>query len=93
MTLRHQDPASSRPCVIKTLRHQDPASSRPCVFNTQGPNVPPELYNLTDFPMGDLECAREVVQGIMKAKLNIKGQKYLTSSMFIPIIKPVSPET
>ena len=54
------------------------------------PNVPLELYDLL---IGDLECAREVVQGIMKAKLNIEGQKYLTSSMVIPVIKPVSPET
>jgi len=29
----------------------------------------------------------------MKAKLNIEGQKYLTFSMVIPIIEPVSPET
>ena len=52
------------------------------------PNVPPELYNLTDLRLliGDLECAREIAQGIMKAQLNIEGQKYLTSSMVIPII-------
>ena len=35
----------------------------------------------------DLECARVVAQGIMKAQLNIEGQKYLTSSMAIPIIE------
>ena len=50
------------------------------------PNVPPELYNLTDLLIGDLECAHEVAQGIMKAQLNIEGQKYFTSSMAIPII-------
>ena len=49
-------------------------------------NVPPELYNLTDLLIGDVECAREVAQGIMKAQLNIEGQKYITSSMVIPII-------
>ena len=70
---------------VKTLRY-----IRDC---PKHPNVPPELYNLTDLLIGDLECACEVVQGIMKAKLNIEGQKYLTSSMVIPIIKPVSPET
>ena len=59
------------------------------------PNVPPELYNLTvtDLLIDDLECVRGVAQGIRKAKLNTKGQKYLTSSMVIPSIKPVSPET
>ena len=51
------------------------------------PNVPPELYNLTDLVIGDLECARVVAQGIMKAQLNVEGQKYLTSSMVIPIIE------
>ena len=50
------------------------------------PNVPPEFYNLTDLLIGDLECAHEVAQGIMKAQLNIEGQKYLSSSMAIPII-------
>jgi len=52
------------------------------------PNVPPKLrvYNLTDLLIGDLACAREVAQGIMKAQLNIEGQKYFTSSMVIPII-------
>jgi len=70
---------------IKTLRYM-----RDCLKH---PNVPPDLYNLTDLLIGDLECAREVAQGIMKAKLNIEGQKYLTSSMVIPIIEPVSPET
>jgi len=50
------------------------------------PNVPPELYNLTELLIGDVECACEVAQGIMKAQLNIEGQKYLTSSMVIPII-------
>jgi len=50
------------------------------------PNVPPELYNLTDLLIGDLECAHEVAQGIMKAQLNFEGQKYITSSMVIPII-------
>ena len=50
------------------------------------PNVPPELYNLTDLLIGDLECAHEVAQGIMKAQLNIEGHKYFTSSMAIPII-------
>ena len=49
--------------------------------------APPELYNLTDLLIGDLECAREVAQGILKAQLNIKSQKYLTSSMVIPIIE------
>ena len=34
----------------------------------------------------DLECARVVAQGIIKAQLNIEGQKYLTSSMAIPSI-------
>jgi len=58
---------------IKTLRYM-----RDC---PKYPNVSPELYNLTDFLIGDLECAREVVQGIMKAKLNIEGQRYLNSSM------------
>ena len=57
------------------------------------PNVPPELYNLTDLIIGDLECAREVAQGIMKSKLNIEVQKYLSSSMVNPNIEPVSPET
>jgi len=47
------------------------------------PNVPPELYNLTDLLIGDLECA----EGIMKTHLNIEGQKYPTSSMAIPIIE------
>ena len=70
---------------IKTLRY-----IRDC---PKLPNVPPELYNLTDLLIGDLECACEVVQGIMKAKLNIEGQKYLTSPMVIPIIEPVSPDT
>jgi len=70
---------------IKTLRYM-----RDCLKH---PNVPPDLYNLTDLLIGDLECAREVAQGIMKAKLNIEGQKYLTSSIVIPIIEPVSPET
>jgi len=32
------------------------------------PNVPPELYNLTDLLIGDLECACEVAQGIMKVE-------------------------
>ena len=36
------------------------------------PNVSPELYNFTDLLIGDLKCAREVAQGIMKAQLNIK---------------------
>jgi len=49
-------------------------------------NVPPDLYNLTDLLIGHLECAHEVVQGIMKAQLNIESQKYFTSSMVIPII-------
>jgi len=44
--------------------------------STPHPNVPPEFYNLTDLLIGDLECAREVAQGIMKAQLNIEGQKY-----------------
>jgi len=35
--------------------------------------VPPELYNLTDLLIGDLECAREVAQGIIKTQLNIEG--------------------
>jgi len=48
------------------------------------PNVPLELYDLL---IGDLECARKVIQGIMKAQLSIEGQKYLTSSMAIPIIQ------
>ena len=30
------------------------------------PNVPPEIYNLTDLLIGDLECAREVAQGIIR---------------------------
>jgi hypothetical protein len=64
---------------IKTLRYM-----RDC---PKHPNVPPELYNLTDLLIGDLECARVVAQGIMKAQLNIEGQKYLTSSMAIPIIE------
>ena len=51
------------------------------------PNVPTELYNLTDLLIGNLECAREVVQSIMKTQLNIEYQKYLTSSMVIPIIE------
>ena len=51
------------------------------------PNVPPELYNLTDLLIVNLECAREVAQSIMKTQLNIEGQKYLTSSMAIPIIE------
>jgi len=55
---------------IKTLRYM-----RDC---PEHPNVPPALYNLTDLLIVDLECVREVVQGIMKAKLNIEGQKYLT---------------
>ena len=50
------------------------------------PNVPPELYNLTDLRIRDLECAHEVAQGIMKAQLNIGIQKYFTSSMAIPVI-------
>ena len=50
------------------------------------PNVPPKFYNLTDLLIGDLECAHEVAQGIMKAQLNIEGHKYFTSSMTIPII-------
>jgi len=70
---------------VKTLRY-----IRDC---PKHPNVPPELYNLTDLLIGDLECARKVVQGIMKAKLNIEGQKYLTSFMVIPIIEPDLPET
>jgi len=41
---------------IKTLRYM-----RDC---PKHPNVPPELQNLTDLLIGDLECAREVVQGI-----------------------------
>jgi len=49
-------------------------------------NVSPELYNLTGLLIGDLECAREVVQGIMKTQLNIECQKYFTSSMVIPIM-------
>jgi len=49
-------------------------------------NVPPELYNLTDLLIGDLECAHEVARGIMKAQMNIESQKYFTSSMAIPII-------
>jgi hypothetical protein len=69
---------------IKTLRYM-----RDC---PKHPNVPSELYNLTDLLIGDLECARQVAQGMMKAKLNIEGQEYLTSSMVIPIIEPVSPE-
>jgi len=64
---------------IETLRYM-----RDCLKH---PNVPPELYNLTDLLIGDLECAREVAQGIMKAQLNIESQKYLTSSMVIPIIE------
>jgi len=48
---------------IETLRYM-----RNC---PKHPNVPPELYNLTDLLIGDLECAREVAQGIMKAQLNI----------------------
>jgi len=32
------------------------------------PNVPPELYNLTDLLIGNLECAREVAQSIMKTR-------------------------
>jgi hypothetical protein len=43
---------------IKTLRYM-----RDC---PKHPNVPPELYNLTDLLIGDLECARVVAQGIMK---------------------------
>jgi len=50
------------------------------------PNVRPKVYNLTDLLIDDLEFAHEVAQGIMKAQLNIGGQKYLTSSMSIPII-------
>jgi len=38
---------------IKTLRY-----IRDC---PKHPNVPPELYNLTDLLIGDLECARKVV--------------------------------
>ena len=33
------------------------------------PNVPPELYNLTDLLIGYLECARDIAHGIMKAQL------------------------
>jgi hypothetical protein len=69
---------------IKTLPYM-----RGCLKH---PNVPPELYNLTDLLIGDVECACEVAQG-MKAKLNIEGQKYLTSPMVIPIIEPFSPDT
>ena len=69
---------------IKTLRYM-----RDC---PEHPNVPPALYNLTDLLIVDLECVREVVQGILKAKSNIEGQKYLTLHV-IPIIEPVSPET
>ena len=73
------------------VQHQDPALH---AWLPQAPNVPPEFYNLTDLLVGDhLECAREAAQGIMKAKLNIEGQKYLNSSMVIPIIEPVSAET
>jgi len=64
---------------IETLRYM-----RDCL---KYPNESPELYNLTDLLIGDLECAREVAQGIMKAQLNIKSQKYLTSSMVIPVIE------
>jgi len=56
---------------IKTLRYM-----RNC---PKHPNVPRELYNLTDLLIGDLECARVIAQGIMKAQLNIEGQTYLTS--------------
>jgi len=52
----------------------------------KNPNVPPNLYNLTDLLIGDLECAHEVAQGIMKAQLNIESQKYFISSMVILII-------
>jgi len=50
------------------------------------PNVPSELHNLTDLLIGNLERAHEVAQGIMKAQLNIEGQKYFTSSIVIPVI-------
>ena len=60
---------------IETLRYM-----RDCLKH---PNVPPELYNLTDLLIGDIECA----EGIMKTHLNIEGQKYPTSSMVIPIIE------
>jgi len=55
---------------IKTLRYMRDSPKHP--------NVSPELYNLTDFLIGDLECAREAVQGVMKAKLNMaKGTSLL----------------
>jgi len=46
--------------IIETLRYV-----RDC---PKHPNVPPELYNLTDLLIGDLECVREVAQGIIKAQ-------------------------
>ena len=64
---------------IKTLCYM-----RDC---SKHPNVPPVLYNLTDLLIGNLECACEVAQGIIKTQLNIEGQKYLTSTMVIPIIE------
>jgi len=51
------------------------------------PNVSPELYKITDLLIGNLECAREVAQGIIKTQSNVDDQKYLTSSMVIPIIE------
>ena len=39
---------------IKTLRYMH--------YCPKHPAVPPELYNLTDLLIGDLECAREVAQ-------------------------------
>jgi len=49
------------------------------------PNVPPEIYYLTDLLIGDLECARVIAQGIMKAQLNIEGQKNLTCSGYTQV--------
>jgi len=59
---------------IKTLRYMCDCPKHP--------NVPLELYNLTDLLIGDLECACEVVQGIMKAKLNIMARVKSTSPHF-----------
>ena len=49
--------------------------------------VPGDVYNLTDADWKDIEIIREITMAFKLVQEKLEGEKYITSSLVVPIIK------